>query len=194
MHVWQLAACRPEWESRMATESLFRALLGQDFDRLPAAVQHLHRWQEYAQPRWQGRCSIERGAHPLARLCGWIAGLPPAREDVPMVVELAVSGDGEQWRRDFGGARMQSRLHARAGLLCERLGLVEFRFGLRVADGLYWQVHKASLSGLLPLPARWFDAVRSRESEYDGLYHFEVDAALPLLGRIVRYRGWLQPA
>ena len=52
----------------------------------------------------------------------------------------------------------------------------------------------ARLLGVLPLPIRWLDGVRCRayaERERD---QFEVDARLPLFGRIVHYRGWLEPA
>jgi len=38
-----------------------------------------------------------------------------------------------------------------------------------------------------------FDGVRCREREREGRYEFLVEAALPLLGLIVRYEGWLEP-
>lgn len=79
----------------------------------------------------------------------------------------------------------------RQGLLCERLGLVEFAFRLSASEGvLAW--HVASVRALgLPLPASAFHAVQARESESGGRYRFDVSATLPLAGLLVHYRGWL---
>lgn len=83
---------------------------------------------------------------------------------------------------------------AHEGLLCERLGAVRFGFHLYRKDAaLHWAVHRVHLLGVIPLPASWFDAVRSRESVVDGRYHFEVQASLPLAGMLVRYEGHLEP-
>lgn len=43
----------------------------------------------------------------------------------------------------------------------------------------------------LPLPRAWFRQVHASESERDGRYHFRVRAALPLIGTLVAYQGWL---
>lgn len=56
--------------------------------------------------------------------------------------------------------------------------------------GLYWRLMRVRALGL-PLPASWFSGVRAREFERDGRYHFDVAAQLPLVGLLVRYRGWL---
>ena len=44
----------------------------------------------------------------------------------------------------------------------------------------------------VPLPRFLAPSVFTFESEREGRYHFEVEASLPLLGRIVRYEGWLE--
>ena len=61
------------------------------------------------------------------------------------------------------------------------------------AGAIWWRVQGVRLLGVLPLPARWFRGVRCRESEQDGRYRFQIDAALPLVGRVIRYEGWLEP-
>lgn len=90
---------------------------------------------------------------------------------------------------------MVSQLAYRDGLLRERLGPMQFRFWLHAGeDGvLWWRVAGARLFGVLPLPKRLFDGVRCREREQEGRYEFLVEAALPLMGLIVRYEGWLEP-
>ena len=79
-------------------------------------------------------------------------------------------------------------------MLGERLGPLRFRFSLHVYDeALHWRVQRVRLLGL-PLPAGWFDGVHCREYEQDGRYAFQVEAALPLVGMLIRYEGWLEPA
>ena len=45
----------------------------------------------------------------------------------------------------------------------------------------------------VPLPLAFAPTSRAREWEADGRFHFDVPTALPLIGRIVHYRGWLAP-
>ena len=86
---------------------------------------------------------------------------------------------------------MRSRLWVSDGFLCERLGLVTFWFRLSVEhEGLTWRVARARALGL-PLPGRMFSAVQAREGEVAGRYTFDVSAALPVAGMLIRYRGWL---
>ena len=175
-----------------ARPTLFQQALGAAFFNLPPSLRQLHGVRGSA--RYAGIASIEGGSNPLARLCARIAGLPTPRQDVPTTVEFVVDARGETWRRDFGGARMQSRLRFKAGLLRERLGPLQFRYVLHAGDGaIWWQVVGVRAFGLLPLPSGWFAGVQCREREHAGRYEFLVDAALPLLGPVIRYEGWLAP-
>src|SRR3546814_21092370 len=80
-------------------------------------------------------------------------------------------------------------------MLVERLGPVRFRFDLHAQDGeLWWRVNGVKLFGVLPLPASQFDGVYCREGEAEGRYTFEVEAALPLCGSMIRYEGGLEHA
>ena len=89
---------------------------------------------------------------------------------------------------------MRSRLSFDNGQLRERLGPATFHFRLcRIDSDLHWVAERARMFGILPVPASWLDEVRCREHDDDGRYGFEVEARLPLLGRLVRYRGWLMP-
>lgn len=173
--------------------TLFQQALGAAFFRLPESLRKLHVGQ--GRFRYAGRATIERGRNPLARVCAWAARLPPAGDDVATVVEFDCGPRRETWRRDFGGARMASSLVLREGLMRERLGPIQFRFALHANDGaIWWTVAGARLFGLLPVPASMFDGVRCREYEQEERYRFEVEAALPLAGRVIRYSGWLEPA
>lgn len=169
---------------------LFPSLLGARFEALPPRVRalHLHRGVQ----RRAGEVAVERGAGWLSRVCAWATRLPPAGSG-PIDVEIVAVPGAERWTRRVAGHAMPSRLWARDGLLCERLGLVTFGFRLHVEDdAIVWRVARVRVFGL-PLPARWFQGVGARESQRDDRYHFDVAATLPVAGLLVRYRGWLRP-
>ena len=167
---------------------LFPALLGAAFDVLPLRVRALH--LHAGAQRLHGEVHVERGDGWFSRLCAWATRLPPAGEG-PIAVEITASPGEERWTRHVAGHAMPSRLWARDGLLCERLGLVTFGFRLQVEDdAIVWRAARVRVFGLT-LPARWFRGVVARESQQADRYRFEVVAALPLAGLLVRYRGWL---
>lgn len=172
--------------------TLFQGLLGAAFFRLPPAVRRLHSVRGHA--RHAGRVTVERGTHPLARLCARIAHLPPAMHDAPLVVEFDAAPLEETWRRAFDDAPMASRLRLHDGLLQERLGALRLRFHVYLHDdALHWRVAGVRAFGVLPLPRAWFEHLYCSEREVDGRYAFEVAAVLPLAGLVVRYHGWLAP-
>jgi hypothetical protein len=173
--------------------TVFQQALGAAFFRLPEPLRRLHGVRGRA--RYAGVADVERGRGALARFCARVAGLPPAGDAQRLVVDFTADARTETWQRDFGGRRMATRVVLRDGLLRERLGPVHFRYRLHTNDGaIWWTVAAARLFGLLPLPAALFDRVRCREHVHGDRYRFEVDAALPLAGRVVRYTGWLLPA
>src|SRR3546814_7655019 len=87
------------------TPTLFQALLGASFYSLAPAVRALH--DVRGRVRYAGRATIARGRNPLGRLCAAVAGLPKAREDVPVTVDFDARPDGEAWLRNFGGQRSE---------------------------------------------------------------------------------------
>lgn len=169
---------------------LFQRLLGGSFAALAPCVQALHR--RAGAQRLRGEVEVERGRGLLAALCCRATRLPPAGAG-PITVEIDAQARGEGWTRRIGAHAMTSRLWDHDGLLHEQLGLAQFAFRLRVEAGaLLWQVERVRVFGLA-LPARWFVAVHACEFECDGRYHFDVQAAMPLVGPLLCYRGWLEP-
>jgi hypothetical protein len=168
--------------------ALFAQLLGTAFDTLAPCVRELH--LRPGVHDWRGEVEVERGRGLLAVLCIHATRLPPSGHG-PLVVEIVADNGRERWTRHIGGHAMRSHLWADRGLLSERLGVVTFGFRLRAQEGaIEWQVERVRVLGV-PLPARWFARVAAREYEHDGRYHFDVRAALPLVGPLLRYRGWL---
>lgn len=173
-----------------ALQPVFARVLGDAFARLPPRVRALH--SASGVRRYRGRAEVRRGVSWLSRLCGWATSLPAASRETPIDVEIDASAHEETWTRRFGASRMRSELRAHGALLRERLGLATFEFALSASDGvLRWEPRRVSALGFR-LPTRWFRGVRAAESQRDGRFRFEVEAALPWIGELVRYEGWLE--
>lgn len=174
-------------------QTMYQQVLNECFLDLPDTLRAMHGALGVAV--WAGSANIIRGNHPLAKLCALVAELPPAMQDAPTRIKIIADAQHEIWQRNFGGAKMQSTLRCRNGLLHEALGPVHFRFHLHVDNGaILWVVHSVRLLGLLPLPAQLFSGVHCREHEEKGRYHFLVEAKLPIIGLLIRYEGWLERA
>ena len=178
------------------TPTLFQTLLGAAFFRLPDSLRALHGVHGVA--RYSGQVTITRGTGLLSRICGAVSGLPRPMADEPVTVDFTTGPKGEIWARAFGAppkvSKMRSKLWHHEGQLRERLGPMQFRFVLHTWEGtIFWNVVGARLLGILPLPAALFRDVRCNEREIDGRYVFEVEAAMPVIGKLVHYRGWLLP-
>ncbi len=174
-------------------QTLFQQLLGPSFAALPDAVRRLHSF--HGRGVYSGRATITRGNNPVANLFAAIAGLPSTATDVDTTVEFIADEHGETWKRNFGGARMTSRLTAHGGQLGERLGPMQFRFDIEAREAaIHWRTAGVRLLGVVPLPAALFADVHCREREHAGRYEFLVEASMPVIGRLIRYEGWLEPA
>lgn len=175
--------------------SLFQHLLGDAFAQLAPAVQRGH--QPGAGLLLSGQAAVRRGRNFLARILCRVMGFPAEGDTVPVRVRMDVLPDGERWQRSFAAQRFESRFSAGRGalqgLLVEQFGPLRFHIGLTVVDGaLHWAVRSGAL-WRIPLPALLLPSGDSREYALDGRFHFDVEIAHPLAGRIVQYRGWLEP-
>ena len=173
---------------------LYQRVLGARFDVLPEAVQRLH---DVTMPCvWTGQCQVARGAGLVARLAGWIGGLPPATEGMRegFRFEVRPEGDGEIWTRGFGGmAPFKTRQWAAGALLCERAGPMTMVFALLAnGAGLRLELERCFVLGV-PLPRVLHPRLEAVETEVDGAFQFDVSARFPTGGLLVRYRGKLMP-
>lgn len=170
---------------------LYARVMGPDFGSLPPAVRAIHLVNgDFAAA---GIAEVVRGTNMLARMVGRLFGFPAAARQVPVSVWMREEDGVETWRRDFGGICFESRLSQRGALLVERFGLVRFGFALRrETDGLTMHFRRWWL-GPLPMPLALAPRGIAREYEADGRFHFDVPIALPLIGLVVHYKGWLTP-
>jgi len=176
---------------------LFAAALGEQFERLPAALRDLHSVVDLR--IWKGTAEVARGRGVLSKLAGAIVGFPPSGRDVPVTVTMHRTAGRETWTRDFGGVKFRSTLSAAgpdgSGRIFERFGLLKFTMALAFENGhLRFPVVAGSCLGI-PLPG--FLLPLSETSEFviaDGRAGFDVSISMPVAGLIAHYRGTLSPA
>ncbi len=172
---------------------LFERVLGPDFALMPPLVRRVHGGDSI---RLSGRAAIEGAGRPAGRWIARLFGFPGGSPDEPAGVLLKRRGDREVWTRRFGRSSFRSTLHPGPSprRLCERFG--PFTFELEIAahaDGFTLAVVGWRM-GFVRLPASL--APRSPARAFldgDGRYGFDVAIALPWIGPLVRYRGWLLP-
>jgi len=178
----------------MPSPALFPDLLGDEtWRQLPEIVQAMHGSTPLL--RANGLADVAGADHLPARLLRRLLGLPQPGPQQALALTIERQGTREVWTRRFARRRMQSVLDRRDGspLLYERLGPATLGFALRHNDdAIDWQLRSLHIFGL-PMPPALHGHVLSRSGTRDERYHFSVDVRLPLLGRLIAYRGWLEP-
>ena len=169
---------------------LYQRVMGPAFAHLSEPVLAMH--AVFGDGGARGEAVVTRGRSPLARLVAKIFGFPAAGKHA-LHVSFEENNGIEEWTRDFSGQRFLSHLSEENGRLVERFGPFRFAFDLPIrGNGLSMEMRHWSLLRIsLPL----FLAPQSAALEWaeDGRFQFDVPIALPFIGLVVHYRGWLQP-
>ena len=192
LHAYAITTTRTETSFPI----LFQSVLGADFASLPKPLQELHNVIDLR--RWQGQARVTRGTGRMSRLICWMFRFPAATDTTPVEVTMDRSGSAERWTRRFGPSTFLSTLRARNGKMTERFGPFTFTLGLAVTgESLIFPVTSGRM-GPIPLPRAILprsDAVETVEDTPEGpRARFDVALSLPLVGPLVRYQGWLEPA
>lgn len=182
-----------QWED--APGPLYRRILGDAWAALPTELRAMHDLTETKTA--QGEATVERGSGPLARLAAALFRLPLAGQNVPVTVTFTLKDGREIWRRNFAGRSFASTQSAGTGrserLIVERFGPIAVALAVVVETGrLRLIVRRWSIFGV-SLPPWLAPGGEAFECAQDGKFHFDVDIRHRLIGRIVRYRGWLVP-
>lgn len=180
-----------ETNTRAPAASLYQRIMRSEFQKLPASIQKLH--SVIRDAGFHGKAQVTGGTNPLAKLAAKIFGFPSAGQH-DLHVHIAVDDKGETWVRSFSGKKFSSRLEKSGHNLTERFGPFQFRFDMPTTDhGLRMEMFGWKF-WFVPLPL--FLAPKSLASEWDedGRFHFDVPIALPVIGLMVHYRGWLEPS
>ena len=119
----------------------------------------------------------------------WSASRPKGAHELHVHFE---EQDGvETWTRRFSGKGFHSRLSLRRALLVERFGLLTFGFELPADENGLGMILRAWWLGPVRMPLFLGPRCAAREWEEDGRFQFDVSIALPLIGLVAHYRGWL---
>lgn len=178
-----------------APKPAFETALGEDFRTLPAVTQAIHRPNPALV--WRGKGSAEAGSNPVSRLIGRVFGLPIAARNADLHVVIDQREDGtEDWARVWPGAIMRSAMASPGpgnGRIEERFGPLAFILQMAAHEtGIDMRIAGGRLLGI-PLPLFLLPRTNATERADGNRHLFDVSVDLPLLGRLVRYHGWLAP-
>lgn len=172
--------------------ALFARAIGPAFETLPEAIRDLH--ETPGRSVWRGRAMTEGAASPVAALVARIVGFPATQAECDAEVRIEADGERSIWRRRIGGQAFVSVLSkpADGGRIEERFGPLSFEIRLTPqADRLIYSVEGWRL-GPIPLPRVLAPRTQTHERlDADGRFVFDVEISAPLIGRLVRYCGWL---
>lgn len=191
----EIAAHAITTETTVERAALFARAIGPKFDTLPDPIRALH--ETPGRSLWRGEAVTTGAANPIAAAVARLFGFPPTLATCPVEVQVRADGDRAVWRRRIGGHRFLSVLSRprTGGRVIERFGLLSIDLVLTVqADRLVYDVAGWRL-GPMPLPRALAPRTRTHETLDDqGRFVFDVEIAAPVIGRLVRYRGWLERA
>jgi hypothetical protein len=179
---------------RLYGATLLRRTAGVAMDRLQRPVRELHDVHDATIAF--GQTHIERGSNPMVRMVGWLFGFPPAGRRMSTTITVLAARGKEIWHRRFRGHPILTQLEpTRApGVIVER-----FRFGVtfelqvtEAAGALRFNVRGMRVCGVR-MPSWLWPVLNAEERAERGGFAFDIDIALPGCGRLIRYRGWVQP-
>jgi hypothetical protein len=181
---------RTEIVERPLPPPLYARAMGEAYALLPAAVRRLHDLCRDGGAAGEGR--VVRGGSLLARAIAAAMRFPRSGT-WPLHVAFSEEGGVERWTRDFGGHVFSSELSRAADGVTERFGPLRFDFGLPSGPhGLEMRLRRWSVLRV-PMPLFLAPRIAAREWEEEGRFRFEVAVALPLVGPVIFYAGWLEP-
>ncbi|MGB3796214.1 MAG: DUF4166 domain-containing protein [Alteraurantiacibacter sp.] len=169
-------------------DPLYRRVMGDDFDRLPDSVRAIH--SVLRDGGASGEAEVTGADNAIGALIGKFMRFPSTGTHA-LHVAFSERDGKERWTRQFGKTAFTSELSEASGMLVERFGPARFYFDLPSDEnGLTMVMTRWSIFGIR-LPLAIAPQSRAREWEAEGRFHFDVPIALPLIGKIVHYRGHL---
>lgn len=167
---------------------LYERVMGDRFGQLPPEVRAIH--CVFRDGGATGEAQVTGASNPVAALIARIVGFPKPGSH-RLHVHFRETDGRESWTRDFSGRCFQSHLSQRGPWLVERFGPFRFAFDLPSDTEGLTMIMRRWWIGFLPLPLWLAPRSTAREWAENGCFHFDVPITLPLIGRLVHYRGWL---
>lgn len=167
--------------------------MGPAFQRLAPALARFHSLS--GTHHLQGHVQVDAPANWAARLLALALGAPQRAVQGAITFELDARADAEVWTRCFPAQTMQSTLREVAGgavgQVVEHLGAARLTFALHEVEGrLVMHLQQLHFCGVA-CPAWLRPQVVAEETGAGNALHFNVQATVPWVGRVVSYQGHL---
>jgi len=175
----------------MASESLYRRVMGDRFDALPEVLKRFHGAVGTSNAR--GTFRVTRGSCFLRNLVATALGMPRAGENVPVHLEVVALEGREIWLRHFPGQTLKSVQWARGDLLMERFWLWSFSSRLELSGSRVDYVFERAWFLGIPVPRLLAPFVDGNVDAGAAGWQVVVHIFAPFLGEIVHYEGWIEP-
>ena len=173
----------------MYERPLFEAAMGERFAGLAPALRRFHRLS--GRHVLEGVVETDPPATALGRALAWCLGSPRRAATGTIRFELEAAPAVEIWTRHFPARTMRSRMELVDGRVVERMGPARLVFALDEVDGrLRMRLERMRFAGI-PCPAWLRPRLLAEETGEGDRLHFHIEAALPVIGCVVGYRGWL---
>jgi hypothetical protein len=175
---------------------MMKRLLGTAYDSLPVTIRTAH--DVRCVLVLEGRADATGPENMITSIFSRLFRFPRHGTDMPLRVEMRSEDDGsETWTRIYPDVTMRSNLRnvdPSTQQLDEVFGPIAIRLQWKATQAdLTLSAIGARLFGI-PLPSFLRPRSTARESVgNDGLFRFDVEITMPLIGPIVRYSGHLAP-
>ena len=180
-----------------AETPVYEKIMGSAYKDLYPAIAELHRTGDKTR-LFKGACNVTRGRNPLSHIVAAVMGFPKSGTAVPVTVTVTPDAIGETWERNFNGKRFSSHHSLGQGKwarhITERFGPIRIQMAiledagkLRI-DTRGWSLFRLPLPSFLKPSG---DVYETQDEQ--GRFVFHVDLNAPLLGRLCKYHGWLEP-
>jgi hypothetical protein len=174
--------------------TLYKRMLHDVWDTLSSPIRDMHSLTNTKTVT--GKADVERGKNLLANIIANLFGFPKAGKNVPVRVDFTVKNNKQYWRRTFDRNSFLSIQSEGKGryqhLICERFGIFNFGLAAVVENEMLTLIIRRWDCLHIPLPLCLAPKGLSYEHSHDGKFHFHVEVILPVVGQVVRYKGYLE--
>ncbi|MEZ5756766.1 MAG: DUF4166 domain-containing protein [Emcibacteraceae bacterium] len=175
----------------MANPLFERNLL--NYEKLPSLIKDMHDVQSIVTAI--GISDVVLGKSKAAVFLARIFGFPDEGVNLSITVTFEKKGNDELLFRDYGSRKFQTifKDHPQPGYVYELFGPLWFEVQCECSeDGIKMIIKKCRLWNVIPLPFFLLPKTNAMEKVNDDKYHFDVDISMPLIGRIIWYKGHLE--
>ncbi|MDE2445383.1 MAG: DUF4166 domain-containing protein [Alphaproteobacteria bacterium] len=177
-------------------ENLFQKALGKNWNTIPAITRAIH--ETAPTLLLQGEANVEGATTLMGRILARGFGFAKPGQNQPLRTIIIRDGDKENWARHFPGRVMQSVMrnpNPDDQTIEEGFGPFRIKLFLKTSPEGIDMIPVAMTVFGLKLPLVLVPKVKAIErASPDGKHLFDVEISYPLFGRLVHYRGWLEPA